>query len=138
MESPLRPLLGNKVVVPCHVQDNSESYARLISHSFKWTYVSQNNVTIILMASYGQVRVAEEYQGRVSMVNYYLDATDGTMEISEVRSKDSGTYNCDVLYGTEEHSDSVDIRVQGTTPIHLGCKTSLNPKVMESGKCLLY
>ncbi|KAK5866974.1 hypothetical protein PBY51_011502 [Eleginops maclovinus] len=47
------------------------------------------------------------------MINYPLVPTDATMEITELRSKDSGTYRCEVMHGIEDNYDSVDIQVQG-------------------------
>lgn len=65
------------------------------------------------MASEGKFNVETEYLDRVTMVNYPLVPTDATIEITELRSKDSGTYRCEVLHGIEDNYDSVDIQVQG-------------------------
>ncbi|TDH09826.1 hypothetical protein EPR50_G00090900 [Perca flavescens] len=118
MEMPLRPLLGSKVVVPCYFQDNTvnDTGAPIIaplSHRIKWTYVTKEKVTTILVASEGKVQVEMEYLDRVTMINYPLVTTDATIEITELRSKDSGTYRCEVMHGIEDNYDSVDIQVQG-------------------------
>lgn len=118
LEIPLRPLLGSKVVVPCYFQDNTfnDSGAPTISpvsHRIKWSYITKEKVTTILVASEGKVNVETEYLDRVTMVNYPLVPTDATIEITELRSKDSGTYRCEVLQGIEDNYDSVDIQVQG-------------------------
>ncbi|XP_039665839.1 aggrecan core protein isoform X2 [Perca fluviatilis] len=118
MEMPLRPLLGSKVVVPCYFQDNTvnDTGAPIIaplSHRIKWTYVTKEKVTTILVASEGKVQVETEYLDRVTMINYPLVTTDATIEITELRSKDSGTYRCEVMHGIEDNYDSVDIQVQG-------------------------
>ncbi|XP_034091806.1 aggrecan core protein-like, partial [Gymnodraco acuticeps] len=118
LEMPLRPLLGSKVVVPCYFQDNTVNdpgapTVTPLSHRIKWSHVTKEKVTTILVASEGKVQVETEYLDRVTMINYPLVATDATMEITELRSKDSGTYRCEVLHGIEDNYDSVDIQVQG-------------------------
>ncbi|XP_068579877.1 aggrecan core protein [Cebidichthys violaceus] len=118
LEMPLRPLLGSKVVVPCYFQDNTVNdpgapTVAPLSHRIKWTYVTKEKITTILVASEGKVQVETEYLDRVTMINYPLVSTDATMEITELRSKDSGTYRCEVMHGIEDNYDSVDIQVQG-------------------------
>ncbi|XP_049928547.1 aggrecan core protein [Epinephelus moara] len=118
MEVPLRPLLGGKVVVPCYFQDNTVNdpgapTVAPLTHRIKWTYVTKEKVTTILVASEGKVNVETEYLDRVTMINYPLVPTDATIEITELRSKDSGTYRCEVMHGIEDNYDSVDIQVQG-------------------------
>lgn len=111
MEIPLRPLLGSKLVVPCYFQDNTVSPT--LAHRIKWTYVSKENVTTILVASEGKVHVETDYLDRVTMINYPLVPTDASVEITELRSKDSGTYRCEVMHGLEDSYDSVNILVEG-------------------------
>ncbi|XP_034542595.1 aggrecan core protein [Notolabrus celidotus] len=118
MEMPLRPLLGSKVVVPCYFQDNTVNDPGAptiapLSHRIKWSYIIKEKVTTILVASEGKVQVETEYLDRVTMINYPLVPTDATMEITELRSKDSGTYRCEVMHGIEDNYDTVDILVQG-------------------------
>lgn len=119
LETPLRPLLGSKVVIPCYFQDSVNEpgapTSATPSHRIKWTYVTKEKATTILVASEGKVQVETEYLDRVTMVNYPLVATDVSMEITELSSKDSGTYRCEVTLGIEDHFDSVDIQVQGTS-----------------------
>ena len=115
---PLRPLLGGKVVVPCYFQDNTVNDPGAptlapLSHRIKWTHVTKDKVTLILVASDGKVHVETEYLDRVTMVNYPLVATDATMELTELRATDSGSYRCEVMHGIEDSYDSVDVTVQG-------------------------
>ncbi|XP_029991848.1 aggrecan core protein-like [Sphaeramia orbicularis] len=118
LESSLRPLLGGKVVVPCYFQDNTVNdpgapTVAPLSHRIKWTHVVKNKVSTILVASEGKVQVETDYLDRVTLVNYPLVPTDATMELTELRSRDSGTYRCEVMHGIEDNYDSVDIQVQG-------------------------
>ncbi|KAM4572931.1 aggrecan core protein isoform 2-T2 [Odontesthes bonariensis] len=118
VEMPLRPLLGAKVVVPCYFQDNTVNDPGAppttpLSHRIKWTYTTKEKVVTILVASEGKVQVETEYLDRVTLINYPLVPTDATMEITELRSRDSGTYRCEVIHGIEDSYDSVDIQVQG-------------------------
>ncbi|XP_029010415.1 aggrecan core protein isoform X2 [Betta splendens] len=118
LERPLQPLLGGKVVVPCYFQDNAVAdpgapTAPPNQHRIKWSHVTQGKVTSILVASEGKVHVQAEYLDRVTMVNYPLVPTDATLEITELRAKDSGTYRCEVLLGIEDTYDTVDVQVQG-------------------------
>lgn len=130
MEMPLRPLLGSKVVVPCYFQDNTVSDPGAptiapLSHRIKWTYVTKEKTITILVASEGKIHVETEYLDRVTMINYPLVPTDASIEITELRSKDSGTYRCEVMHGIEDNYDSVNIKVQGTqqntTVFHASC-----------------
>ncbi|XP_028287791.1 aggrecan core protein [Parambassis ranga] len=118
LELPLRPLMGSKIVVPCYFQDNTVNDPGAptiapLSHRIKWSHVTKEKVTTILVASEGKVHVETEYLDRVTMVNYPLVSTDATMEITELRTKDSGTYRCEVMHGIEDSYDTVDIQVQG-------------------------
>ncbi|XP_030587704.1 aggrecan core protein [Archocentrus centrarchus] len=116
--TPFRPLLGGKVVVPCYFQDNTINDPGAptiapLSHRIKWTYLTKNKVHTILVASEGKIDVQPEYFDRVMMISYPMVPTDATMEITELRSKDSGTYRCEVMHGIKDNSDSVEIQVQG-------------------------
>ncbi|XP_037539192.1 aggrecan core protein [Nematolebias whitei] len=118
VEVPLRPLLGDKVVVPCYFQDNTVNDPGAptiapLSHRIKWTYVTKEKVSTILVASEGKVYVEAEYLDRVTLVNYPMVSTDASMELTELRSKDSGTYRCEVIQGIEDNYDTVNIQVQG-------------------------
>lgn len=120
---PLRPLLGSKVVVPCYFQENTVNdpgapTVAPLSHRIKWTYVTKERVTTILVASRGKIKVEAEYLDRVTMINYPLVSTDATLEITELRSKDSGIYRCEVMHGIEDSYDSVHIEVQGMPQKH--------------------
>ena len=119
VETALRPLLGDKVVIPCYFQDTAtqepgtDTPMAPLAHRIKWTYVTPKKITTILVASGGKVAVETEYLDRVTMVNYPLVSTDATIEVTELRASDSGTYRCEVLHGLEDNYDSVSVQVQG-------------------------
>lgn len=120
---PLHPLLGGKVVVPCYFLDKSLNDTgaltiTTLSHRIKWTYITKDKVDTILVASQGKVEVKQDYLDRVMLVNYPLVPTDATMEMTELRSKDSGIYRCEVTHGIEHNYDTVEMHVQGTIQNH--------------------
>ena len=125
VETALRPLLGDKVVIPCYFQDTATTEPGAgpttapLAHRIKWTYVTPKKVTTILVASGGKVAVDTEYLDRVTMVNYPVVSTDATIEVTELRASDSGTYRCEVLHGLEDNYDSVSVQVQGGPPVFL-------------------
>ncbi|MCJ8734298.1 hypothetical protein PDJAM_G00233640 [Pangasius djambal] len=118
VEQPLRPLLGGKMVIPCYFQDNTAHDPGAptiapLSQRIKWSYIYKGKISLILVAIGGIVHTEPDYLDRVTMVNYPSVATDVTIEISELRSSDSGTYRCEVMQGIEDNYDSVEMHVQG-------------------------
>ncbi|XP_028814316.1 aggrecan core protein [Denticeps clupeoides] len=118
VDQTLQPLLGGKVVVPCYFRKNPAhdpvSPAGLPAlYRIKWSFIRQDKVSVVLVAFGGVALVEPEYLDRVTLVNYPTILTDATMELTELRSSDSGTYRCEVMHETEDSSDSVDVRVQG-------------------------
>ncbi|TSK28088.1 Aggrecan core protein [Bagarius yarrelli] len=118
MEQPLRPLLGGKTVIPCYFQDNAVQDPGAptlapLSQRIKWSYIYKGKISLILVAIGGIIHIEPDYLDRVTMVNYPSVPTDVTIEISELRSSDSGTYRCEVMQGIEDNYDSVEMHVQG-------------------------
>ncbi|KAB5571462.1 hypothetical protein PHYPO_G00225220 [Pangasianodon hypophthalmus] len=118
VEQPLRPLLGGKMIIPCYFQDNTAHDPGAptiapLSQRIKWSYIYKGKISLILVAIGGIVHTEPDYLDRVTMVNYPSVPTDVTIEISELRSSDSGTYRCEVMQGIEDNYDSVEMHVQG-------------------------
>lgn len=123
VEQPLSPLLGGKTIIPCYFQDNTVQEAGAptiapLSQRIKWSYIYKGKISLILVAIGGIVHTEQDYLDRVTMVNYPLVPTDVTIEISELRSSDSGTYRCEVMQGIEDNYDSIEMHVQGNTLYH--------------------
>ncbi|KAJ8340311.1 hypothetical protein SKAU_G00349440 [Synaphobranchus kaupii] len=118
IELPLRPLLGGSLVVPCYfldhtIHDPGAPTIAPLSHRIKWSHITKDRVSVIMVASEGKVKVESEYLDRVTMVNYPMVPTDVSLEITELRSNDTGTYQCEVMHGIEDSYDTVEMQVQG-------------------------
>uniref|UniRef100_A0A3Q2FCT6 Aggrecan core protein-like n=1 Tax=Cyprinodon variegatus TaxID=28743 RepID=A0A3Q2FCT6_CYPVA len=95
------------------VDDPGAPTSAPLAHRIKWTYITKEKTAQILVATKGKISVATEYLDRVTLVSYPQVPSDATIEITELSSKDSGTYRCEVTMGIEGSSDNVDIQVQG-------------------------
>ncbi|KAG7242718.1 hypothetical protein INR49_020093, partial [Caranx melampygus] len=84
-----------------------------LSHRIKWSLVTKEKVTTILVVLEGQVRITESYLDRVHLVGYPSTPTDASIKISELRSSDTGVYRCEVQHGIEDNHDIVHVQVQG-------------------------
>ncbi|XP_041755147.2 LOW QUALITY PROTEIN: aggrecan core protein-like [Coregonus clupeaformis] len=118
LELPQRPLLGSTLVLPCYFQDHTvhdpgAPTIATLSHRIKWSRITKEHVSVILVAMDGEVKVEEDYLDRVHMVGYPQTPTDASIKITELRSNDTGTYRCEVQHGIEDNHDTVDVLVQG-------------------------
>uniref|UniRef100_A0A673H7B6 Aggrecan core protein n=1 Tax=Sinocyclocheilus rhinocerous TaxID=307959 RepID=A0A673H7B6_9TELE len=117
-ELPLRPLMGDTLVLPCYFQDNTVNDPGAptiapLSHRIKWRLVTKEKSTNILVASEGVVSIDKRYLDRITMVGYPMTPTDASIKITELHSNDSGVYRCEVMNGIENGHDIVDVQVQG-------------------------
>uniref|UniRef100_A0A4W4H2J4 Aggrecan a n=1 Tax=Electrophorus electricus TaxID=8005 RepID=A0A4W4H2J4_ELEEL len=118
VKPPLRPLLGGKMVIPCYFQDNTAydpgaPTIAPLSHRIKWSFIHKGKISLILVATRGVVHIETDYLDRVTMMNYPTLPMDVTIEITELRSNDSGIYRCEVMHGIEDNYDSVELKVEG-------------------------
>ncbi|XP_043101449.1 aggrecan core protein isoform X2 [Puntigrus tetrazona] len=117
-ELPLRPLLGDTLVLPCYFQDNTVNDPGAptiapLSHRIKWSLVTKEKTTNLLVASEGVVSIDKRYLDRITMVQYPMTPTDASIKITELHSNESGVYRCEVMNGIEDGHDIVDVQVQG-------------------------
>jgi len=118
-ELPLRPLMGDTLVLPCYFRDNTVNDPGAptnapLSHRIKWSLVTKEKTTNILVASEGIVNIDKRYLDRVTMLGYPMTPTDASIKITELHSNDSGVYRCEVMHAIEDSHDTVDVQVQGT------------------------
>lgn len=118
-EVPLRPLMGDTLVLPCYfldttVNDPGAPTIAPLSHRIKWSLVTKEKITNILVASDGIVNIEKPYVDRITMLGYPMTPTDASIKITELHSNDSGVYRCEVMHGIEDSHDIVDVQVQGT------------------------
>ncbi|KAF1393233.1 hypothetical protein PFLUV_G00036410 [Perca fluviatilis] len=118
LEEPQRPLLGATLLLPCYFEDHTvpdpgAPTIAPLAHRIKWSLVTKEKVTTILVALEGQVRISESYLDRVHLVGYPMTSTDASIKISELRSSDTGVYRCEVQHGIEDNHDIVHVQVQG-------------------------
>ncbi|XP_056611312.1 aggrecan core protein isoform X1 [Triplophysa dalaica] len=117
-ELPLQPLMGDTLILPCYFQDNTVNDPGAptiapLSHRIKWSLVTKDTTTTILVASEGIVNVSKQYMDRVTLEGYPTNPTDASIKITELRSNDSGVYRCEVVHGIEDSHDIVHVQVQG-------------------------
>ncbi|KAG1955704.1 aggrecan core protein [Pimephales promelas] len=117
-ELPLRPLMGDTLVLPCYFLDNTVNDPGAptnapLSHRIKWSLVTKEKTTNILVASEGIVNIDKRYLDRVTMLGYPMTPTDASIKITELHSNDSGVYRCEVMHAIEDSHDTVDVQVQG-------------------------
>ncbi|XP_019907541.2 aggrecan core protein isoform X2 [Esox lucius] len=118
LDRPQRPLLGSTLLLPCYFQDHTvhdpgAPTITPLSHRIKWSLVTKERVSVILVAMDGEVKVEYDYLDRVNMVGYPHTPSDASIKMSELRTNDSGVYRCEVQHGIEDNHDTVDVRVQG-------------------------
>ncbi|XP_068593903.1 neurocan core protein-like [Cebidichthys violaceus] len=67
----------------------------------------------VLSAKGDVIKVNKAFSGRVMLPGYAANPLNATMEISSLRTNDSGTYRCQVVLGNEYERDAVPLVVSG-------------------------
>ncbi|XP_057709318.1 aggrecan core protein-like isoform X2 [Corythoichthys intestinalis] len=118
LPDPQRPLLGGTLILPCNFEDRTVPDPGApnifpLSYRIKWSLITKEKVSTILVASEGEVRISQNYLDRVHLVSYPLTPTDASIKISELRASESGVYRCEVQQGIEDNHDDVHVKVLG-------------------------
>lgn len=59
------------------------------------------------------IKVNKAFRGRVTLPGYAANPLNGTMEISSLRTNDSGTYHCQIVVDNDYERDTVPLVVSG-------------------------
>ncbi|XP_019712439.1 neurocan core protein-like isoform X2 [Hippocampus comes] len=112
-----QPLAG-EAVLPCVFTLPNGSSAQSVR--LLWTLVrlpagGQDSPLehVVLSAQGDVIKVNKAFSGRVRLPGYAADPLNATMEISSLRTNDSGTYHCQVVMGNNYERDAVPLVVYG-------------------------
>ncbi|XP_066504101.1 neurocan core protein isoform X2 [Hoplias malabaricus] len=67
----------------------------------------------ILVAKDNVVKVKKAFQGRVTLPGYPDNRYNASLELTGLRSSDSGMYRCEVVVGINDEQDTVPLQVTG-------------------------
>ncbi|XP_062968935.1 neurocan core protein [Cynocephalus volans] len=113
----VRAALAELVALPCLFTLQPRPGAAQDTPRIKWTKVrtasGQRQDLPILVAKDNVVRVAKDWQGRVSLPSYPRRRANATLLLGPLRASDSGLYRCQVVRGIEDEQDLVPLEVTG-------------------------
>ncbi|KTF77674.1 hypothetical protein cypCar_00020242 [Cyprinus carpio] len=117
-DSPLvSAILGGSLTLPCLVSlfrtTSLGRHAVLNQPRVKWSFLSSNRETEILVARGERVKVSELYKGRASLLNYAASSADLTLRLDGLIHNDTGFYRCEVQHGLEDAHDQAQVKVKG-------------------------
>ncbi|XP_059132432.1 versican core protein isoform X1 [Peromyscus eremicus] len=129
---PVKGSLSGKVSLPCHFSTmptlppnyNMSEFLRI-----KWSKmeVDKNGKdlkeTTVLVAQDGNIKIGQDYKGRVSVLTHPEDVGDASLTMVKLRASDAGVYRCDVMYGIEDTQDTMSLTVDGVV-FHYRAATS--------------
>lgn len=64
------------------------------------------------------IKVNKAFIGRIRLPGFAANPLNATMEISNLRTNDSGTYHCQVVMGNDYERDTVPLVVSGKCSSH--------------------
>lgn len=119
---PVKGSLSGRVTLPCHFptlptlppNHNTSEFLRI-----KWSKmeVDKNGKdikeTTVLVAQDGNIKIGQDYKGRVSVLTHPEDVGDASLTMVKLRASDAGVYRCDVMYGIEDTQDTMSLAVDG-------------------------
>ncbi|XP_032754953.1 versican core protein isoform X2 [Rattus rattus] len=129
---PVKGSLSGKVILPCHFSTlptlppnyNTSEFLRI-----KWSKmeVDKNGKdikeTTVLVAQNGNIKIGQDYKGRVSVPTHPDDVGDASLTMVKLRASDAGAYRCDVMYGIEDTQNTMSLAVDGVV-FHYRAATS--------------
>ncbi|XP_052473636.1 brevican core protein-like [Carassius gibelio] len=115
---PVSAILGGSLTLPCLVSlswtTSLGRHAVLTQPRVKWSFLSSNRETEILVARGEWVKVSELYKGRASLLNYAASSADLTLRLDGLIHNDTGFYRCKVQHGLEDAYDQAQVKVKGS------------------------
>ncbi|XP_073780740.1 brevican core protein isoform X3 [Danio rerio] len=115
--SPVSAVLGGSLTLPCLVSlprtPSLGRHAVLTQPRVKWSFLSSDRETEILVARGERVKVSEAYKGRASLLNYATSSADLTLRLEGLIHNDTGFYRCEVQHGLEDAHDQAQVKVKG-------------------------
>nr|XP_017200057.2 versican core protein isoform X3 [Oryctolagus cuniculus] len=129
---PVKGSLSGRASLPCHFStmptlppsDKASEFLRI-----KWSKIEVDKrgkdlkETTVLVAQNGNIKIGQDYIGRVSVPTHPEDVGDASLTMVKLRASDAGLYRCDVMYGIEDTQDSVSLAVDGVV-FHYRAATS--------------
>ncbi|XP_062843609.1 aggrecan core protein isoform X2 [Trichomycterus rosablanca] len=110
---PVHQHLAGSALLPCvHTLQLGSSHRARTQH-IRWTHVQGETETTVLSLEGKGVRVRQAYAGRVSLPGYHKNSLNISLEISQLRANDSGTFRCHVTLGDTYEQDTVTLEVTG-------------------------
>uniref|UniRef100_A0A3Q3LSW9 Versican a n=1 Tax=Mastacembelus armatus TaxID=205130 RepID=A0A3Q3LSW9_9TELE len=106
------------VISPSGTSSYSRDYLRI-----KWTKISGDIESTVLVAQNGVIKIGSSYRSRVSVPSHPDDVGDASLTIVKLRASDAGTYRCEVIYGIADTQDTVNLNVNGVV-FHYRANTS--------------
>lgn len=130
---PVKGSLSGKVNLPCHFStmptlppsyNTTSEFLRI-----KWSKIELDKTgkdlkeTTVLVAQNGNIKIGQDYKGRVSVPTHPEDVGDASLTMVKLLASDAGRYRCDVMYGIEDTQDTVSLTVEGVV-FHYRAATS--------------
>ncbi|XP_074851468.1 versican core protein-like [Carettochelys insculpta] len=120
---PVKGSLSGRATLPCFFAtlptlppsyNNTSEFLRI-----KWSKVEQDKSgkdvkeITVLVAQNGNIKIGQDYKGRVSVPTHPEDIGDASLTMVKLRASDAGVYRCDVMYGIEDTQDIISLAVEG-------------------------